>query len=247
MLWPTTDPIDPGELKRQLIPVDGGHLEAWSTDFSTGSAKHQVLLIKFPGNAGRAERSTANPAHLLHDAASEVWTVNPFGYGGSVGPATLQRYPEMVDAVYQSLRPKFPDHRLLVYGRSLGSISALLMAAKYPVDGVYLWNPVPIHQLISNRMRYALPSLGLSRFVAKQIPSELNAVENAKNSNAPCLIVTSLQDEVVPAKFQAQVIKHYAGPKRVFEMANVGHNESIPEEMEQRYRGDVDWWCDQIH
>lgn len=246
VLWPSTDPVDPGELERQLIPVDGGHLEAWTTQFQTGDSRRNLLLVKFPGNAGRAERSTANPAHLLQNVASEVWTINPFGYGGSVGPATLQRYPEMVDAVYEAVRAQFPDHKLLVYGRSLGSISALAMAANYPVDGVYLWNPVPIHQMIATRLVYALPTLGLSRVFAMQIPRELDAIRNAESCNAPCLIITSGQDKMVPPKFQARIARHYAGPKQIFDMPDSGHEDSIPDELEQKYRQDICWLSDQI-
>lgn len=246
VLWPSTDPIDPGELKRQLIPVDGGHLEAWTTEHRTGSSHRKLLLVKFPGNAGRAERSTANPAHLLADVASDVWTINPFGYGGSLGPATLQRYPEMVDAVYDFVRPRYPDHKLLVYGRSLGAISALSFAAKYPVDGMYLWNPVPIHQMIATRLAYAIPTLGLSRVFAMQIPRELDAIRNAKSCIAPCLMVTSGKDKMVPPKFQAKIVHHYAGPKCIFDMPDAGHEDSIPDELEQAYRRDIGWLCDQI-
>jgi pimeloyl-ACP methyl ester carboxylesterase len=245
VLYPTTDPIDPGELERGTITVQGGVLEAWKTTWNPG-AEHKVLLIKFPGNAGRAERATPNPGHLWQDVCSEVWAVNPFGYGGSVGPATLQRYPEMVEAVYKELRPKFPEHKLIVYGRSLGSISALAMAARFPVDGLYLRDPVPIHQMISTRKRYALPSLGLSRLVAGQIPPYLDAVANAQKCAAPCLFLTSGQDSVVPPEFQAQVIEQFTGPSEVLELHSANHNDPIPNELEVDYRAKLNWLRNEV-
>lgn len=246
ILRPSTHPIDSGELLRKTIPVSDGNLEAWTTRHGDRNDQRKVLLIKFPGNAGRAERGTANPIHLWGAVSGDVWTINPFGYGGSDGRATLQRYEEMVDAVYDTVRPQFPDHRLVVYGRSLGSLSALAMAAKYPVDGLFLWDPVPIHQLVATRPRYAWLSLGFSRVVAMQIPTALDTVRNAKRCRCPCLVVSSEKDRLVPPSYQAQVIDNYWGPKQVFVIPNAGHDSSIPAEMEYEYRRDVGWLCRKV-
>lgn len=241
VLCPSTDPIDTKELKREIIPTANGHLEAWTCQTDTEAANRKILLIKFPGNAGRAERSTPNPAQFWERAASQVWTINPFGYGGSSGTATLQRTPEMAQAVFSFLRPRFPDHKIVVYGNSLGSLAALMMAAQHPVDGLYLRNPVPIHSLISTRLRYALPSLGMSRLIANQIPRSLDAVANAKTIDAPCLFVTSEKDRMIPPRFQSQIIDSFAGDHQVFLIPDADHHDSIPEELEHDYRASLDW------
>lgn len=246
VLQPSTHPVDSGELEREWIPTASGKLEAWVTRCNPSSTSRSVLLVKFPGTGGRAERSTPNPAHFWTEVQSEVWTINPFGYGGSSGPATLQRYPEMVEVVYQTLRERFPEHRMVVYGSSLGSISALAMARRFPVDGVYLRNPVPIHQLISNRPRYVWPSLGLSRHVARQIPQYLDAVANAGGATAPCLFVMSECDRLVPPQFQARIMDNYAGEKRIFGIPGADHQDSIPDELGEAYIGDVNWLGSQI-
>lgn len=248
VLHPSTHEIDAGSQVRALIPVADGKLEAWTYHVSSEQSAdcRKVLLIKFPGNAGRAEYSTPNPAQYWEDVESDVWTINPFGYGGSSGIATLQRYPEMVDAVFHRLRSQFAEHRCIVYGNSLGSISALRMAAKFPVDGVYLRNPVPIHQLISNRLIYAIPSLGLSRFAANQIPSELNAQVNAEKVEAPCLIVSSDRDRLIPPHFQQRIINRISAPKKLFVIREAGHHDPIPDEQGQEYLAAVRWLRDQV-
>ncbi|MFG0260963.1 MAG: hypothetical protein ACF788_01030, partial [Novipirellula sp. JB048] len=37
----------------------------------------ELLLLKFPGTAGRAERSSLFPADLMPDVRTHVWTWNP--------------------------------------------------------------------------------------------------------------------------------------------------------------------------
>jgi pimeloyl-ACP methyl ester carboxylesterase len=246
VLNPTTHPIDPGEFRRETIDVGGQTLEAWSGNTNAANAKRNIFMVKFPGTGGRAERSSLSPCHLWEDVAAEIWTINPFGYGGSEGPASMQSFPRMVDAVYAEIRKRFPDHKLIVYGNSLGTLSAIAMAARHQVEGLYLRNCVPIHQLIASRPRYAWPSLGLSRFVARQIPAELNAVDNSRLVSVPALFVMSARDRVVPPRFQAQVHDAFHGPKRVFTIPNADHHESIPEDLADSYIAELNWLRDSI-
>jgi pimeloyl-ACP methyl ester carboxylesterase len=205
----------------------------------------KVVAIKFVGNAARAECTLPQPANLWKDTYSEVWAINPFGYGGSSGQPTLQRFPEMVDAVYDCVRRQFPGFKLVVFGNSIGSLSAMRMAAKYPVDGVFIRNPVPIHQLISQRPMYAIPSLGLSSVVAMQIPRSLNTVKNAKLVNAPTLFLTCANDTLVLPRFQAKVMNAFAGEKRAFEIPG-DHNDCIPDAMQKDFREAANWLLERV-
>ena len=252
VLCPSTEPIESDGLTRldivETLAADsidgttGRRLTVWTmTTEAADSDSPPVLLIKFPGNAGRAERSTANPAHLWPGISTEIWTVNPPGYGHSTGPASMTRFPSMVDQIHAAAKSRFPDHRLIIYGNSLGTLSALALAARYRVDGVYLRNPVPIHQLISYRRRYAVPSLGMSRLVANAIPDSLDAVHNAANCTAPCLIVTSEKDTLIPPAFQQRVIDAYAGTKQIFTIADAEHHEPIGDDQADEYVAAVNW------
>jgi len=245
VLWPSTDYIDPGSLERELIPAGGNQLEAWKTRVNIEVSDPKVIVIKFIGNAGRAERSTPQPASLWKDTHAEIWTINPFGYGGSSGEASLQNFSEMVDAVYTFVKSQFPDFKLVVFGNSIGSLPALRLAAKYSVDGLCIRNPVPIHQLISQRPKYAIPSLGLSSLVAMQIPQSLNTVKNAKLATAPALFVTCTEDTLILPRFQAKVMNAFAGEKKLFEVP-VDHNDFIPDELHDDYREAANWLLDKV-
>lgn len=243
VLKPSTDPADPGSQTRQMIPCGREQIEAWTTRIeaeNTDGAELKVMVLKFIGNAGRAERSTPQPASLWKNTHSEIWSINPFGYGGSSGTATLQQFPEMIDAVYDHVRNQFPDYKLVVFGNSIGSISALRLAAKYPVDGLCIRNPVPIHQLISQRLRYAIPSIGLSSVLARQIPQALNAVRNAEQIKAPALFVTLTDDRLIPPHFQAKIFDAFSGEKKIFSVPG-DHNDPIPEPLHDQYREAANW------
>lgn len=235
VLCPSTYPIDPGSKKRELISVGEDSIEIWTQRFSCSDASRKPLLfIKFPGTGGRAELASVHPAELF-GADAVIWTVNPFGYGGSDGPATMQRYPEMVDAIGRAAAHAYPNHEIVVVGNSLGGMSALAFAAKFSVAAMLLRNPAPLYQLIRSRPRYAIPTLGLSRFVAAEIPDELDAVENAAKCSAPCLMVSSQQDRVVPASFQDLIAEAYAGDFETFKLPQAGHADPVPESLQEKY------------
>lgn len=271
ILCPSTHPVDSGDSVREVIKSDLGNIEAW-VDFSQPASPEseseregnsgpdssregeecddaqQLLVVKFPGTGGRAERSTINPCHLWPRVSAEFWTINPLGYGGSDGIASLQNFPVMIDAVSRKISSMLGNRKLLIYGNSLGTISALSLAARWakddhkqPVAGLYLRNCVPIHQLVGTRPRYFWPSLGLSKFIAARIPAELDAVANAARVSASCLFVSSGKDRVVPPQYQQMVIDRFAGDKRVFLIPDADHQDSIPETMAQEYFADLDW------
>ncbi len=118
----------------------------------------QRLLIKFPGTAGRAERSSPFPANLIprnscsrraelsvDDPCSrraelsidngkhyEVWTWNPPGYGRSSGRASLSAMVPTAEAFASAVSSSRcgPNTYLWLCGNSLGCLPALSLAAR---------------------------------------------------------------------------------------------------------------------
>jgi pimeloyl-ACP methyl ester carboxylesterase len=245
ILQPTTNPIDPEQRKRVEIQTPDGTVEAWTLtmpadDIDNNEHQH-ILLLKFPGTGGRAERSGPFPANFWHRSSNEIWTVNHRGWGGSDGPATLENFAQTCDSVWQHVTETFPQHRIVLYGNSLGCISALYLAAKYSAAGIYLRNPPPLANIVATRPRYAWPSLGLSRFVAAQVPKELDSIENASRSKCPALFVCSSEDRVVPPRFQEMIIDQYAGQKNVFTIQGADHHHAVPEHQGAAYETACQW------
>ena len=237
VLRPTTHLIESEASVRKTIPLFGGALEYYSDHVArsqNGSSMGKLLLIKFPGTGGRAERASVHPAECW-GGDTVTWTINPMGYGSSTGPATLQRYPEMIRCIGRHAQETEPDRKIVVTGNSLGGVSALALAASFPVAGMLLRNPAPVHQLIGKRLLHVVPSLGLSKLVAAAIPVELNCLANASKTNCPCWFVTCEQDRTVPPSFQEQIWSNLPGTKSRFFIPKAGHADPVPDSLKEQY------------
>lgn len=247
ILQPTTNYIDPEGMGRHVIKTPSGDVEAWTTtSIPESPAALDVVLLKFPGTGGRAERSSPHPSEAWPHVCCQSWTINHHGYGKSSGPATIQTFTETCDSVWRALKDTFPDHKVVVYGNSLGCLSALYVSAHYPVAAAYIRNPPPLAQMIATRPRYAWWSLGFSRLIANQVPAKLNAVENAYRSTCPALFVQSELDRVVPTKYQDLVINQYSGTKRKLVLRGADHHHRAAESQLAEYSEAVSWLGEQV-
>ena len=239
VLVPSTDSIDPEDRQRILIPFGDGNLEAWSNEVHQDVESPKLIALKFPGTGGRAERAGPHPCELWTNVASKIWTINPAGYGGSDGPATLQTMTAQADAVFEFVRSQLPDHKILLIGNSLGCLSALYLAARHKVAAVYVHNPPPLQQVIAGRPKYNWWNFGMAKFVAAQIPSELDAIANAARCECPAFFLRSEKDTVVPESYQRKIIDAYAGELQEFVIPGAEHDQFVAEEDHERYCAEV--------
>lgn len=250
ILCPSTDPIDPGENRREVVfRSNDVEIEAWVSqhgDFESAAESERLVVLKFPGTGGRGERASVHPAELMVGsgqafAASEVWTLNHRGYGGSTGPATLQNFVSTVESFWEFIRSRFPTETKIATGNSLGCISALYLARHKTIDAILLRNPPPLQQMISTRPRYNWWSFGMAKLIANKIPDELDSINNALMAKCPALFVTSEKDRVVPPTYQWQIMDLYLGETRQFVIEGADHHHRIPEHQESEYFAAVEW------
>src|SRR5687768_11323095 len=126
ILCPTCQPLDTQGKICRAVEFAGGALELWNprgSEHPIGEA--DLYILKFGGTGSRAERATEHPADAWDDLKSEVWAVNPPGYGGSPGRATLRVLAEMAEAAYLEIQRRAGDRPILVTGNSLGTLYAL--------------------------------------------------------------------------------------------------------------------------
>jgi len=230
ILWPTQGPIAAGAAQRRTIAFAGGELEAWVMPARSGAAGR--YLLRFYGNADRAERWAASEARGWPDDV-ESWAVNYPGYGGSTGPASLERVALAALAAYDAVAAL--GKPVYVVGTSLGTTAALHVSAERRVAGVVLHNPPALRQLIVGE--HGWWNLWLLAWpVSLQIPRGLDSVENARRSTAPALFVLSQRDEVVPHKYHQLVAEAYAGAKQVILRPEAGHNDPLDEAANTAYQ-----------
>jgi pimeloyl-ACP methyl ester carboxylesterase len=254
ILFPTRAPIDAGDAIRKTIPFENGNLEIWTAQ--SKSARQQghadVFILRFYGNADRADRWAAMEADMWNDRAVEIWGMNYPGFGRSSGPARLARIGPAAVAAFDvltrhaanngavesavhsgpssnpALRIAHTTAPIVVYGASIGVTAALHLAASRPTEiaGLILHNPPPLREVILRQFGWWNLWL-LAGPVALQIPRDLDAIANAKASRTPAIFLLAEKDEIVAPRFHQLVVQAYAGEKRIIELSGAHHNDPV--------------------
>jgi uncharacterized protein len=242
ILFPSSNPIDPYGAVRRTAPFENGQLELWTAKsrLAKESGRTDVYVLRFYGNADRADRWAAEEAEMWNNRAVEIWGMNYPGFGGSTGPARLSRIGPAALAAFDELRRHADARPILLFGASLGSAAALHVAAHRPVSGLILHNPPPLRQMILRQFGWWNLWL-LAGPVALQIPRDLDSIANAKTTHAPAIFLLAERDEVVAPRFHRLVVDAYAGEKRVISLRGAYHNSPIEGAALADLHGALDW------
>jgi len=228
ILFPTRASIDAAGAVRKTVPFQNGELELWTaiSRRAQQNGRADTYVLRFYGNADRAERWVAAEADEWNDRAVEIWGMNYPGFGGSTGPARLSRIGPGALTAFDELQRHANGQPIVLYGASLGASAALHIAAHRPVAGLILHNPPPLRQIILRQFGWWNLWL-LAGPIALQIPRDLDSVSNAKAIHAPAIFLLADKDEVVAPRFHRLVVEAYAGEKRVISLPSAYHNDPI--------------------
>ena len=242
ILFPTKAPIDAGEATRKMVPFQNGELEVWTA--KSYRAKQQagadIYVLRFYGNADRADRWVAAEAEEWNGRAVEIWGMNYPGFGRSTGPARLSRIAPAAVTAFDELKRHAAGRPIVLYGASLGSAAALHVARQRPVAGLILHNPLPLRQMILRRFGWWNLWL-LAGPIALQIPRELDSISNAKAIQTPAIFLLAEKDEIVPPRYHRLVVDAYAGQKRVVTLRDAYHNTPVEGAALAELNHALDW------
>jgi uncharacterized protein len=244
ILFPTRAPIDAGGASRKTIPFENGQLEVWiaQSQLARSKGNADIYVLRFYGNADRAERWPAVEAEMWNDRAVEIWGVNYPGFGGSTGPPRLSKIGPAALAAFDELKRRAADRPIVPFGTSIGATAALHVAAFRPagISGLVLQNPPPLREMIVRRFGWWNLWL-LAGPVALQIPKDLDSIANAKAIHAPAIFLLAEKDEVVPSRYHRLVVDAYAGQKRVISLHGAYHNDPIEGTALAELNNALDW------
>jgi pimeloyl-ACP methyl ester carboxylesterase len=244
ILFPTTAPIDAAGAVRKMIPLENGDLEIWTAKSRRARQQNgvDVCILRFYGNADRADRWPALEAEMWKDRAVEIWGMNYPGFGGSTGPARLARIGPAAVAAFDALRREAADMPIVAFGSSIGVTAALHVAASRPTEiaGLILHNPPPLREVILRQFGWWNLWL-LAGPVALQIPRDLDSIANAKATRTPAIFLLAERDEIVAPRFHRLVVEAYAGEKRVIELRGAHHNDPVEGDALKDLNDALDW------
>jgi pimeloyl-ACP methyl ester carboxylesterase len=242
ILFPDTTPIDTAGAIRKAIPFQNGDLEIWTAK-SQGLGRDErpdVYVLRFYGNADRAEHWASAEAGAWNGRAVEVWGVNYPGFGGSTGPARLNLIGPAALCAFDALQKSAAGRPIVVCGTSLGTTAALNVAAHRRVAGLILQDPPAIRPMILRE--FGLWNLWLlAAPLSLQIPLDLDSVANARLTRTPAIFLLSEKDHVVPPRFQKLVVDAYAGEKRTITLKGAQHASSVTGVALTNFFEALDW------
>jgi len=244
-LIPSRHPLDCSPQARFWVESQGLKLECfrqiqvpnslssneWRGPSELGGIQTEALIVKWAGNAGRAELSTLHPANAWPDRCIEVWTINPPGYGGSSGRASLDHVRAMAAAIWEATELRLPEIPVVAFGNSIGTLSALHFARQglasrsgHRIRGIFLRNPPHLATLILQHYRRwyhgAVPA-----WLIRAWGPEIDSVGLATNVRCPLFMLQSQRDRLVPPMNQDRVFEAHCGPKQKFIFEGADHNE----------------------
>jgi pimeloyl-ACP methyl ester carboxylesterase len=232
--------FDPGRAKPHLLNVDCQQLECWVARSPAASkCEPKGYVLFFVGQADQVDRAIEEVADSW-DKPVEIWGMNYPGSGGSQGPARVARVGRDALATYDAIKQIAGNRPIFVQGVSLGTTAALCVAANRAVDGVILFNPPPLRQLIIGE--YSWWNLGLiSHYIAGQIPADLDSIANASRATAPAVLLSAGADQTVPPNYQRMILDAYAGPKQIIEMPGRDHDDELTPQAVEKLTAGKDW------
>jgi alpha-beta hydrolase superfamily lysophospholipase len=240
VLGSSHETLDPGSAKPHFLDVNGRRVECWvarSPAASEGEPEAYVLF--FVGQFDQTDRYISDQAKAW-DKPVELWGMNYPGSGGSQGPPRIAQVGTDALAVYDAVAHIAGHRPIFVQGTSLGTTAALCIAAARPVDGVILFNPPPLRQLIIGE--HSWWNFGLiSHYIAAEVPADLDSIANASHAKAPAVILSAGADQTVPPKYQRMVINAYAGPKRIIDLPGRDHDDDLTPDALKQLSSGIDW------
>ena len=215
----------PGVEGIELRTDDGLRLGAWfiaaagGTGAATGDRGAAVLVCN--GNAGyRGHRLPL--AQALSQRGYHVLLFDYRGYAGNPGSPSQEGLLADARAGARALaeRPEVDAARIAYFGESLGAAVCGGLAAEVPPVALILRSPFPSVEAVGRHHYPYLPIVG--PLIWDPWPLERQLAEDVR---VPLLVLVAQRDEIVPPSLSRRVYDAAAEPKRLAEIAALGHND----------------------
>ena len=198
----------------EVLAADGAHLRGWIVK---GTVTPAPAVIYFGGNAEEVSWMLADQ-HWPRE-----WTivgVNYRGYGASEGTPGEVALTADALVIYDELarRVDIDPHRIVVFGRSLGTAIAVHLAAERPVAGAVLVSPYDSLTAIGKKHYPWLP-------VSLLLRHRFDSVADAKRNQMPLLAIVGASDSIIPVERSRALFDAWAGPKVWHVEPAAGHND----------------------
>ncbi|QLI73756.1 Protein bem46 [Metarhizium brunneum] len=221
------------DFEELVIPTDDGEkLSAYYIRGPREGRNSNVTVIMFHGNAGNIGHRLPIARLLINYTGCNVFMLEYRGYGTSTGEPDEAglNMDAQTGLKYLRERAETRDHRLVIYGQSLGGAVSIRLVAKNQdagdIIGLVLENTfLSMRKLIPS----VIPPAKYLTLLCHQVwPSEASLPSITK---VPILFLSGLQDEIVPPSHMRQLYDLCNAPEKRWKPLPGGdHNSSVLED-----------------
>jgi fermentation-respiration switch protein FrsA (DUF1100 family) len=194
-----------------LRSSDGETLIAWHVAPRDG----KPLVLYFQGNAG-GSNLRANRFRWLTADGTGLLALSYRGYGGSTGSPSEEGIIRDAQAAYDFARTRHPNHRIVVFGESLGSAVAVALASENKIAGLILDAPFTSAADVGAK---AYPFAPVRWLMKDTWRSDLRI----GRISAPLLVLHGERDTIVPISFGERLFALAPEPKRFVRFPQGAH------------------------
>ncbi len=175
-------------------------------------------IIYFHGNAAAAWQ-LLYIARQMSELDANVLIVDYRGYGFSEGkPDEKGIYIDAKAAIdYITSQREIPEHRIVLFGRSLGGAVAIDAAQGMNFAGVVVMSTI-------RSGRQMAKDIGLG-FLAPLVKGRFASKSKIRKVNVPLLSFHGDADDIVPVQQGIAIYEAAIGPKEMFIIKGAGHND----------------------
>lgn len=199
------------------LPNDSNELQGWRINGS--SPLSNIVIIYFGGNG---EDVAATIPNLVKLPSSVIYTFNYRSYGLSSDSPSENFLYEDAFHIFDYVKDNHPESKIAIIGYSLGSAIAGKLASKR--DASYLILLAPLYRLeriAKETFRSLIPSWIVSH--------RFDLSETVKQVETKSLVICAGNDLVIPHAHSEKTYSNISGPKAIYTIQNIGHNEVFAE------------------
>lgn len=211
------------------VPGEGQELHGWWLA-APADAKPPFVgktLVYFHGNGGNVG---ANAGHTcrLNRLGFAVFIFDYRGYGQSSAPPGGKIHERTLyedgEAALHYVKSKRGAEKVVLYGHSLGGAVAIEMAKRHPESAALITEAAftSLLDMANNDPVFRLFPVGLILDQKMENEAKLREVRT------PVLVIHGKADDLIPPKMAERLHAAAGGPKRLYLVADAGHDDVAP-------------------
>jgi dienelactone hydrolase len=178
-----------------LVPTTDG--SAQLACYRSAPYEDALTVLHFHGNAEIVSDYVPGVAQVVNAFGVNIVFAEYRGYGASTGAPSLGAMLDDAEVVFQAVGA--PAHRIVAFGRSLGSLFAVDVAARHPdIAGLVIESGIadPLDATIA---RVSAEDLGASAdALAAEVAAHFDQKAKLAKYRGPVLVLHTAQDMLVP-------------------------------------------------